>query len=152
MAAFDQHALSTLLEQQRYEEIAPQLAEEELKVSNRCTSHAKDSADPPAACLRELQPDMLIYLYRARLKRRCPVAGLSSSIFLGISTTADCKAHCLSCKWHWQAWLYFIPAMLHLCQHVIAGLMLVFYGRGYQTSGKARYAIAHACPGPSVHG
>ena len=32
MSAFDQHALSTLLEQQRYEEVAPQLDEEELKV------------------------------------------------------------------------------------------------------------------------
>ncbi len=32
MAAFDQHTLTALLDQQRYEEIAPQLDEDELKV------------------------------------------------------------------------------------------------------------------------
>ena len=53
MAAFDQHALSTLLEQQRYEQIAPQLDEEELKVSNRFTSHANDAADHFAGCFED---------------------------------------------------------------------------------------------------
>ncbi|CAL5227277.1 g10208 [Coccomyxa viridis] len=37
MSAFDQHALSTLLEQQRYEEVAPQLDEEEVKSATQDT-------------------------------------------------------------------------------------------------------------------
>lgn len=37
MSAFDHHALTILLEQQRYEEVAPQLDEEELNVCQpRC--------------------------------------------------------------------------------------------------------------------
>ena len=40
MSSFDQHALSTLLEQQRYEEIAPQLDEEELRVCEQYTAYA----------------------------------------------------------------------------------------------------------------
>ena len=43
MSAFDQHALSTLLDQQRYEEIAPQLDEEELKVHKRYISPSEES-------------------------------------------------------------------------------------------------------------
>lgn len=43
MSFFGQHALSALLEQQRYDEIAPQLDEDEMRVCEQYTSHANKS-------------------------------------------------------------------------------------------------------------